>query len=127
MKYHYTREVEGEFEEVVERVQSLVRKEGFGILAVHDFQKSFSGRGIEFMPFKMVEICNPTWAAEALKKDINLAMFMPCRINIYQKNGRVVVSGVVAGVMAEFTDADLGELPEKVTEAVRRIVDGASA
>ncbi len=126
-EFHYTKEAKGDFEVVVEKVQTLAKEEGFGVLAVHDLQKSLARKGIDFTPFKMVEICNPALAAEALKRDINLGLFMPCKVNVYEKDGRVVVSGILAGVLANFTDADLGELPERVTEAIKRIVDGASA
>ncbi|WP_457555510.1 DUF302 domain-containing protein [Candidatus Pyrohabitans sp.] len=127
MKFEYTRRASGYFEEVVERVKKLAMEEGFGILAVHDFQKSFASRGIEFVPFTMVEICKPEIAAEVLKKDINLGLFMPCRINIYEKGREVVVSGIAADMLAGFTDSDLGEIPDRVAGAIRRIVDGASA
>jgi uncharacterized protein (DUF302 family) len=126
-EFHYTKVAKGDFDAVVERVQSLAKEEGFGVLAVHDVKESLAKKGIDFIPFRIVEICNPVLAAEALKKDINLGLLMPCKVNVYEKDGKVIVSGIVANVMANFTSADLGELPEKVTQAIKRIVDRASA
>lgn len=126
-EFHYTKVARGSFDEVVEKVQALAKEEGFGVLAVHDVREALAKKGIEFAPFKIIEICNPALAAEALRKDINLGLLMPCKVNVYEKDGEVVVSGILAEVLANFTDADLGDLPEKVTQAVKRIVDRASA
>ncbi|WP_456474959.1 DUF302 domain-containing protein [Candidatus Pyrohabitans sp.] len=126
-EFHYTKAAKGDFEAVVEHLQRLAKEEGFGVLAVHDIKESLARKGVDFIPFKIVEICNPLLAAEALKKDINLGIFLPCKVNVYEKDGRVMVSGMMAEVMGNFTSADLGELPQKVTQAVKRIVDNASA
>lgn len=126
MEFHYTKESRYSFDEAVEKVQEAAKKRGFGVLAVHDVKQALARKGIEFSPYKIVEICNPEFAAQALKSDINLGLLMPCKVNVYKKDGRVYVSGILAEVLSKFSKADLGELPEKVSKIVKEIVDEVS-
>ncbi len=125
MEFYYLKETEKPFDEVVEKVQELAKEKGFGVLAVHDIKASLAKKNIDFIPYKIIEICKPEYAAKALEADINLGLLMPCKINVYQEEGKVKVAGILASVLSSFTEADLGELPEKVTGIVKEIVDEA--
>jgi uncharacterized protein (DUF302 family) len=38
-----------------------------------------------------MEVCNPQQAAKVLADDIDLNMALPCRISVYEKNGRTQI------------------------------------
>jgi len=126
MEFYYTRETDQDFDKVVDKVQELAKEKGFGVMAVHDVRASLAKKDIKFSPYKIVEICNPAYAAHALEKDINLGLLMPCKVNVYEEEGKVKVSGILATVLSSFTSEDLGDIPEKVTATIKEIVDQAA-
>ncbi len=123
MELYYSKETERPFDAVVEKVQEIAKQKGFGVLAVHDLKASFAQKNLEFTPYKIVEICNPEFAYKALQKDTNLGLIMPCKINVYQKGDKVIVTGLLTDILRNFTSVELGELPDNVSKLVKEIVD----
>ncbi|GCC11690.1 hypothetical protein IPdc08_01747 [archaeon] len=123
MELYYTKETEKPFDEVVEKAQEIAKQKGFGVMAVHDFKAAFAKKNLEFTPYKIVEICKPEFAHKALQEDTNLGLIMPCKINVYQKGDKVIVTGLLTDILKSFSSVELGELPDTVSKLVKEIVD----
>lgn len=51
---------------------------------------------------------------------------MPCKINVWVKDGKTVISGLRPTVLAQlFPHADLGTVPQEVEKLIVAIVDEA--
>ena len=68
------------FDEVSANLERLSPEHQFRVLAVHDVQETLAEKGFERGPLKIIEICNAGFAHQATQKDINGALFMPCKL-----------------------------------------------
>jgi len=83
-------------------------------------------KGFKLNQLKLFEVCNAKSAYQFLKEDSLTSLCMPCRISLYEKNGVIFISTMRPVMIGEvFPDLDLGELPMKVDEDLRWIVDKA--
>ena len=126
MEFDYTTVTTKTFDEAVEHVQEEIAKAGMRVLYVHDVQQALAEKGFEREPFKIVEFCNAKYANEFLNADIKIGLCMPCKINVYIKDGQTFISGLRPIVLSEFfPHADLGEMPEEIDRIIQNIIDGA--
>ena len=126
MEFDYTVITKKTFDEAVHSVQDEIAKAGMRVLFVHDVQKTLGEKGFEREPFKIVEFCNAKFAHEFLNTDIKIGLCLPCKINVYVKNGHTVISGMRPIVLSQFfPHADLGDRPQEIDQIIRNIIDNA--
>lgn len=126
MEFDYTVTTTKTFDAAVESVQEQIGKAGMRVLYVHDVQKTLGEKGITREPFKIIEFCNAKFANEFLSIDVKIGLCMPCKINVYVKDGQIYISGMRPIVLPQFfPDAALGERPKEIDRIVLRIIDSA--
>jgi len=53
-------------------------------------------------------------------------VFLPCKINIYTKDGQTFISGMRPIVLSHFfPDADLGEKPQEIDKKIQDIINNS--
>ena len=124
MDFDYTVITGKSFEEAVAALEEETKKAGFKVLYIHDVTATLKEKGFKIEPFKIIEICNAKSAYTALKADIKIGLCLPCKINVYQKDGKTYISGMRPVILSQFfTQANLGNLPNEVDEIIRGIID----
>ena len=124
MVLDYTKISEKEFDQAVSGIEQATADKGFRVLHIHDVKATLNDKGLERKPFKIIEICNAKFAHKALEINEDVALFMPCKINVYTKDNKTVVSAARPKVISEFfSQPGLKELAEEVDGIVRSIVD----
>lgn len=126
MEFDYTKTTTKTFDDAVQTVQEEIVKAGMRVLHIHDVQQSLVEKGFARESFKIVEFCNAKYANEFLNSDIKIGLCMPCKINVYVKDGQVFISGMRPIVLSQFfPNADLGEMPKEIDQIIRNIIDTA--
>lgn len=124
MEFDYTKTTTKTFDEAVLGTQKEISNAGMRVLHVHDVQQSLVEKGFAREPFKIIEFCNAKYANEFLNADIKIGLCMPCKINVYVKDGQVFISGMRPIVLSQFfPNADLGEMPKEIDQIIRNIID----
>jgi uncharacterized protein (DUF302 family) len=128
--YGYTREVELEFDEAVERVREVLKSEGFGVLSEIRMDDKFKEKlGVDFRKYSILGACNPPLAYRTVQEDINIGLLLPCNIVVYESDEakRSVVAAIdaqammsVVGERAEIARA-AGEVNERLKRAIGRL------
>lgn len=127
MEFDHTKTTAKGFDEAVESVHEEIAKAGMRVLHVHDVQKTLGENGFERDPFKIIEFCNAKLANEFLDMDIKIGLCLPCKINVYRKDGQTFISGMRPIVLSQFfPQAGLGEKPKEIDRIILGIVDGAA-
>ena len=112
------------FDQVVSNIEANVPKHQFRVLAVHDVQQTLAEKGLKREPLKIIEVCNAKFAHEALQKDAEVALFMPCRFAVYVEGGRTVVKlGRPTMISDMMPRAGLEQLAAGVEETLKRIME----
>src|SRR3989344_3466716 len=124
MDFDYTVTTEKSFEEAVAALEEETKKAGFKVLYIHDVTATLKEKGFEIESFKIIEICNAKSAYTVLKADIRIGLCLPCKINVYQKDGKTFISGMRPVILPQFfPNANLGNLPAEVDKIIRGIID----
>ena len=127
-EFDYTTTTTKVFDEAVQSVQDEIIKAGMRVLYVHDVQKTLGEKGFERGPFKIVEFCSAKYAHEFLNMDIKIGLCLPCKINVYVKDGQTVISGMRPIILPQFfPKADLGEKPKEVDQIIQNIINNANS
>ncbi|RJQ38636.1 DUF302 domain-containing protein [Candidatus Microgenomates bacterium] len=124
MEFDYTVTTEKSFDEAVAAVEQETKKAGFRVLYTHDVSTTLKEKSFEIEPFKIIEICNAKSAYTVLQADIKIGLCLPCKINVYVKNGQTFISGMRPVILSQFfPHANLGNLPKEVDEIIRSIIE----
>lgn len=126
MEFDYTTTTTRTFDEAVESVQGEIANAGMRVLYIHDVQRALEEKGFERAPFKIIEFCSATYANEFLKADIKIGLCMPCKINVYIKDGKTFISGMRPIILQQFfPQADLGDKPKEVDKIIQNIINNS--
>lgn len=125
LQYGDVREVDLPFEDAVLRLEDSLKTEGFGVLCQIDMQAKLKEKlGVDFPRYVVLGACNPPLAFQALEKDINLGLLLPCNTVVYERLGKVMVGAVDAVKMLAVTGRpELEEPARQVNEKLRRVLD----
>ena len=124
--FDYTVTSHKDFDSATRSVAEEIAKAGMQVLHVHDVRETLAAKGFAREPFKIIEFCNAQYASRFLEADTRLGLCMPCKINVYLKDGTTYLSGMRPIVLPEFfPDVDLGTMPSEIDQKVRAIIDNA--
>ncbi len=113
------------YEQAIAKVTDELKKEGFGILTEIDVKETLKKKlNAEFRPYKILGACNPSLAHQALQKEIELGMFLPCNVIVYQADdGRTVVSAVDPKIaLGRLNRPQLEPIAEDVAARLKRVI-----
>lgn len=126
MEFDYTVTTAKAFYDAVKSVEEEIAKAGMRVLYIHDVQKSLNEKGFQRDPFKIIEFCNAKYADEFLNKDIKIGLCLPCKINVYIKEGQIFISGMRPIILTHFfPEADLGNKPQEIDAIIQGIINNA--
>jgi len=92
-----------DFDQTIEKLSEIILNGGWNISVTLDLQASLKKSGIEVLPVKVIELCNPKLASQILQNsDTRIySGMLPCKISVYEKdNGRTHLSVLNSGAFA---------------------------
>lgn len=125
--YHIV-ETDKTFDQASDDLDSAVKRNGFGVLHVHDLGSTLRGKGIAFdEQCKVFEVCNPGQAAKVLATDMRLNMALPCRISVFTEKGKTMIGMIKPAEMLSglSEDAALAKVAQEVEEKAKKMIDEA--
>ena len=125
---YYMVKTEKSFDQASADLESAVKRNGFGVLYVHNLGATLRNKGIAFEEeCKIFEVCNPGQAAKVLSTDMRLNMALPCRISVFTEKGKTMIGLIKPGQMlsALSQDAGLVQVAKGVEEKTIQMVDEA--
>lgn len=88
-----TRDSGSSLEDVCSRLPDVAQRHRFGVLGLHDLKQKIQSKGLAFdRECRVFEVCNPQQAQEVLTQSIAVSTALPCRIAVYEENGRTVLA-----------------------------------
>jgi uncharacterized protein (DUF302 family) len=123
--YGISRTVNLSYHEAVARVKETLKDEGFGVLTEIDLKAKFKEKlDQDFDNYVILGACNPGFAYEALGKDMELGLLLPCNVVVYEQNGKTVVAAIdPVKMMSVAGNADLDRIAGEVENRLRRAID----
>lgn len=114
--------------ETAAALQDAIVANQFGVLHVHNISETMAKKGVAFdRECLIVEFCNPLHAKKMLEHDMSIATMLPCRISIYQENGRTTLASLKPTMLLPMFNApQLADVARQVEEAIVKIMTEAA-
>jgi uncharacterized protein (DUF302 family) len=127
MSYHFSKRLDGPFDQAVARVSEALKREGFGVLTDIDVSATLKAKlGEDFRPYRILGACNPQLAHQALQLEDKIGTMLPCNVVVQQHaDGAVEVSAVdpVASMQA-IQNPGLAEVAKEVQARLKKVIEG---
>jgi uncharacterized protein (DUF302 family) len=109
-------------------VEQKVAEKNFRVVNTYNVAATLAEQGDRRGPLKIIEVCNARFASEALERDINVALMLPCPISVYTEGGKTFISTMRPSALVTFSPgSELEEIATEVERVVLEIIDEARA
>jgi uncharacterized protein (DUF302 family) len=125
---YYITESDKPFEQAAADLEAAVRRNGFGVLHIHNLGSTLRSKGMDFdQQCKVFEVCNPEQAARVLTADMRMNMALPCRISVYTQDGRTMIGMIkpTQALSALSQDPVLSQVAREVEAKTMLMIDEA--
>jgi uncharacterized protein (DUF302 family) len=125
---YYIMETGKSFDQASSDLEAAVKRNGFGVLHIHDIGTTLRSKGMPFTEqCKVFEVCNPQQAANVLAIDMRLNMALPCRISVYTEQGKTRIGMIApANILAALSDdGGLRKIADEVETMTKKMIDEA--
>lgn len=126
MSYYYSRIVPGNFEEVITKVTSELKNEGFGVITQIDVTQTLKDKiGVAFYNYRILGACNPSFAYKALQIEDKIGTMLPCNVIVQEKNkGEIEVSSINPMTsMKAVNNPSLEKVAVEIQNKLHRVID----
>lgn len=110
----------------VERLKSLLAREGFGVMCDIDVSKTLHEKtGAELRPYRIIGACNPSLAFQGLSRESQLGLLLPCNIVVQRENAQTTVSAIdTRALLSLVGNPELEPIAEDVNARLQRVLEG---
>jgi uncharacterized protein (DUF302 family) len=114
--------------QAVADLEAAVKRHNFGVLHNYNLKQTLASKGID-LPHEchILEVCNPNQAATVLEEDMEMNLALPCRVSVYQENGRTRIGMIRPTALLSFLSESprLKTVAQQVESAMVRMIDEA--
>ncbi len=125
MSYYTNKTLEGNFDQVVEKVTDALKEEGFGVLSDIDVQQTLKKKlDVNFRKYRILGACNPPNAHKALTAEPYIGLMLPCNVVVQEtEGGKVDVSAVdPVASMTSVENSQLKGVATNIKEKLERVI-----
>lgn len=115
------------YEQAVWKTTESLKTEGFGILTQIDVKATLKQKiNTDFRRYVILGACNPALAHRALSANLDMGLFLPCNVTVYEEGDGSVVTAVdpveMLGVLKENSVAY--EVAVEARTRIHRVIAG---
>ena len=127
MEFDYTVVTDKAFDEVVGEVKTQLQELKFGTLWELDVPSKLKEKGVDFDgKARILEVCNPHRAKEALEHNMNVIYFLPCKVVVYEIEGQTKIGMVKPTLFMDMLKDDgLKDFATEVENTIKQALDKA--
>jgi len=125
MSYYFNKTLQTGFEDAVTKVTEALKTEGFGVLTEIDIQATLKKKlNVDFRKYKILGVCNPTFAYKALVVEDKIGLMLPCNVVVQETSkGHVEISAInpVESMMA-IENVNLNYIADEVQMKLKKVI-----
>lgn len=124
MKIIYKKKSKEPVELIVSRLKENLADTNFGILWELDLKDKINSKGIAFEnDYLIFEICNPQMAKEILDIDLDIGVFLPCKMVVYSENNETVVGMAKPTMLVDLVDTSARKIAVDLENLLKEVID----
>jgi uncharacterized protein (DUF302 family) len=115
--------------EAAAALQTAVPANHFGVMHVHNLKETMAKKGVGFERECLIfEVCQPQQAKKVLDQDMSASTALPCRISIYEEDGKTILATLKpTTLLAMFNAPQLVEVAQEVEDTIVKIMREAAS
>ncbi len=115
--------------EAAAALQAAVQANHFGVMQVHNLKETMAKKGVEFERECLIfEVCQPQQAKKVLDQNMSISTALPCRISIYEEDGKTILATLKPTVLlAMFNAPQLEGVAHEVEDTIVKIMKEAAS
>ena len=126
MSYYFSKVVDDNFDEAIERVTARLADAGFGVLTTIDVSATLKKKiDVDFQRYTILGACNPGFAYKTLQIEENIGVFLPCKA-IVKDIGEGKIEVVVvnpAALMGMLNKPELVSIANEVSDKFQKALE----
>ena len=126
MDYTFGKRVLGSLDEVTQKLTNALTAVKFGIITQVDMDKKFKEKlDVDYPAYRILGVCSPKHAYDAIQVEENIGVFLPCKIIIKEvEDDEMEVISVDPNVMMKMLgNSELDPVAEEVSLALKKAID----
>ncbi|MCC0567106.1 DUF302 domain-containing protein [Brevibacillus borstelensis] len=126
MDFHYTVTTDKSIEEAINSLEQNLKEHKFGILWQLDLPEKLKDKGVEGFttPYRVLEVCNPFEAARVLGRNELVGYFLPCKITVYESDGKTKIGlPKPTAMISLLDDTELKEIAIDIEKTLISVID----
>lgn len=126
MKIIYKKTSKKAVELIVNRFKENLEDTNFGILWELDLKDKINSKGIEFKnDYLIFEICNPQMAKEILDINMDIGVFLPCKVIVYSENNETTIGMAEPTMLVDLVDASAKKIAVDLENQLKKVIDSS--
>ena len=125
MTYHFTKQVDTDFDGAIERATEVLSQKGFGVLTRIDVKETLKKKiDVDFKPYTILGACNPKFAHQALTAESKIGVMLPCNVIVEQADETTIEVTAVDPMasMQAIENPELGEIAQQVQSLLKDVI-----
>jgi uncharacterized protein (DUF302 family) len=113
------------YEQAVQNTIEALKLEGFGVLTQIDVKGTFKQKiNADFRRYVILGACNPTLAHRALSTNLDVGLWLPCNVTVYEQGaGSVVTAADPVAMLGDLiADEVAHEVAVEARTRLRRVI-----
>ena len=114
------------YDATIEKVTAALKEQGFGVITTIDVKETLKQKlDVDFRRYAILGACNPSFAHQALSTDLEIGLYLPCNVIVYEEDeGSTVVSVIdpLQTVAARSASPELREVAGLAAQKLRRVL-----
>jgi uncharacterized protein (DUF302 family) len=126
MEYYFSKTINDNFENAIQKTTVALKSEGFGILTEIDLKATLKKKlDVDFYNYTILGACNPTFAYKALLAENKIGTMLPCNVIVQEKvAGQIEISAVdPAASMQAVENDNLVEIATEIRNRLQRVIE----
>jgi len=125
--YYFSKEVNGTFDEIVNKTKASLKAQEFGIITEIEMDNTLKEKldNVDIQRYTILGACNPKFAYETLQVEENIGLFLPCKVLVKEidNNKSEVVMVNPSELMKMLSNEELSAVADEVTKRFQTALD----
>ncbi len=127
MDFIFEKETDKDFKTALADLKAAISAKSFSVMWEQSLKDKLQEKGQDFnTEFTVLEVCNPVKAAKVLNQKIEAGYMLPCKMAVYEKNGKVFLGMQNPLRLIEImNESSLQDIAQEVADALSSAINAA--